>query len=111
MAESEYLLRCECGHVYDIRDRERGEFHVRVLSVERDPDDGGALRVMGNLRGGELPAGKELRLVRGDGAAVPIERWLVSSPTSDAARRKGQREMTVFTPDPDSFHANSCIRP
>ena len=78
--------------------------------VDKELDDHGGLRVTGNLRGGEVPAGKELRLVRGDGAVVAIERWLVGSPASDAARRKGQLEITVFTPDPESFHANSCIR-
>ena len=62
VTEPEYLLRCECGHVYDIRDRERGEFHFRVLKVDKELDDHGGLRVIRNLRGGEVPAGKSCGL-------------------------------------------------
>jgi hypothetical protein len=111
VSEPEQILRCECGR-YDVGDREgTGEFHFRVLSVHKDANADGSLEVIGNLRWGVLSPGQRFHLVRSDGAVVPITTLQVQTPASGAARRKGQRQLTVVTPEPQAFHANGCIRP
>ena len=102
---------CEgCGEVYDILKRDvEGDFHFLTMRVEAEADE--SLMVVGHWRTGVLVPGQVLQLTRCDGHTVSIEDITMLPPVSETSGRKGQRVLTVRTPDPISFHAGGCIRP
>ena len=109
--ESTTTRVCEvCGEPYDFLKRDvEGDFHFLTTRVEAEGD--GTLTVVGHWHAGVLAPGQALSLIRRDGHAVPIDSVTMQPPLSTASERKGQRNLSVRTPAPESFQAGGCIRP